>query len=77
MPTEGKHALSTACKPRGVVQASIIRLDSRVTELESKEDLTIVDRLAAQHLLQKLKSLDAEFKSYHPAVVDLTEEDAL
>jgi len=51
MPTEGEHALSTAHKQTGVVRASITRLDSRVAELESKEDLTTADRLAAQHLL--------------------------
>jgi len=77
MPTEGERALSTARKRRGVVRASITRLDGRVAELESKEELTAADRLAAQHLLQKLNSLEAEFRSYHLAVVDLVEEDAL
>jgi len=77
MPTEGDRALSTARKRRGVVRASITRLDGRVAELESKEELTAADRLAAQHLLQKLNSLEAEFRSYHLAVVDLVEEDAL
>ena len=76
MPTEGERALSTARKRKGVVQASITHLDSRVAELESKEDLTAADRLAAQHLLQKLNSLEAEFRSYHLTVVDLVEEDA-
>lgn len=33
--------------------------------------------MAAQHLLQKLNSLGAEFKSYHLAVVDLVQENAL
>ena len=77
MPTEGDIALSAASKRRGVVQASITRLDCHVADLESKEELTAADRLAAQHLLQKLNSLEAEFRSYHLAVVDLIEEDAL
>jgi len=77
MPTESERALSTTRKRRGVVRASITRLDSRVTELESKEELTAADRLAAQHLLQKLNSLEAEFRSYHLAVVDLEGEQAI
>ena len=61
----------------GVARASITRLDSHVAELEDKANLTAEDRLAAQHLLQKVNSLDAEFKSYHLSVVDLIEDDAL
>ena len=77
MATEGEHALSTARKWRGVVRASITRLDSRVAEMEGKDGLTVGDRLSAQHLLQRLNTLDTDFKSHHLAVVDLTGEDAL
>ena len=77
MPTEDELALSTARKRRGVVRASVTRLDHRVAEMEAKGELTAEDRLSAQHLLQRLNSLDADFKSYHLAIVDLINEDTL
>ena len=77
MPTEDKRALSTARRRRGVVRASITHLEGRVVDLESKRELTADDVRSAQHLLQKLNSLEADFKTYHLSVVDLLDEDAL
>ena len=77
MSTEGERALSIARKRRGVVRASITRLDSRVADLQAKPELTAEDRLSAQQLLQRLNTLDTDFKSHHFAVVDLLDEDAL
>ena len=55
---------------RGIIKASITRLDGCVAELEAKHKLTAEDRLSAQHLLQKLNSLEVDFKSFHLALVD-------
>ena len=77
MPTEDERALSTAHRRRGVVRASITRLDGRVVDLESKRELTADDVRSAQHLLQKLNTLEADFKTYHLSIVDLLDEDAL
>ncbi len=77
MSAENEQALSTNRKRRGVVRASLTRLDSRVTELEGKGEISAGDRLATQRLLQKLETLDADFKSYHFAIVDLIGDNAL
>ena len=75
--TDSERALSVARKRRGVIRASITRSDGRIAELEGKRALTAADKLFAQNLLQKLGSLDVDFRSYHLAVVDLSGEDAI
>ena len=56
MPETDPRALSTQRKRRGVVKASIIRLGSRLKELESKvEEPTTHDH--AQRLAAKLETL--------------------
>ncbi len=72
--SEKERALSTARKRRGVVRASITRLDTRVAELEDKSELSAEDKLSAQQLLQRVNALDVEFKTYHYTVVDLVDE---
>ena len=89
---DDERALSIARKRRGVIRASITRLDTRLTELEGKDTLTMADESSelegkdtlimadessAQNILQKLSSLDADFRSHHLAVVDLIAEDAI
>jgi hypothetical protein len=59
---------STNRKRKGVVRASVTRLLARVSELEHD---------TARRLQQKLEELDSDFKTYHLAVVDLTDDEAL
>lgn len=78
MSTKNERALSVNCKQRGVVRASLTRLKTRVKEFESKgTEISVGDRLAAQRLLQKLDTLDSDFRSHHFAVVDLVDEEAM
>ena len=59
---------------RGVVRASLTRLESRVQELERLSDQpSTVDY--AKHLAEKLETLDAEFKSHHLQLIDMIGED--
>ena len=65
-------------KRRSVVRASVTRLDTRVGELEGKgEALSPGDVRIAQQLRKRLSSLDADFRSYHFAIIDLVDEDSL
>ena len=77
MSSEDEQTLSTKRKRRGVVRASLTRLDMRVAELEGRVDISMGDRLAAQQLLLKLDTLDADFKLYHFAIVDLVDDELL
>ena len=65
--------ISTHEKRRGVVQASINRLEVRLTTLEGATDRPTTLG-AAKQLLSKLETLDAEYKTHHLAIVDLTDE---
>ena len=70
--------MQTIVSGEAVVRASLTRLDTRVGELEGKgETLTSGDVRIAQQLLQKLSSLDSDFKSYHFSIIDLVEENSL
>ena len=61
-------------KRRGVTRASITKLSSKVTDLEAMDPNP--DNLrAAQSLASKLKTLDAEFKTHHLAIIDATDEE--
>ena len=61
-------------KRRGVARASITKLSNKITELEAQtsnpDALTI-----AESLVIKLKELNAEFRTHHLAIVDLTDDD--
>ena len=59
---------------RGVVRASITRLESRVANLQGKPELTAEDRLSVLQLLQRLNTLETDFKSHHFTVVDLLDD---
>lgn len=66
--------LSTHKKRRGVARASLTRLGTRLGELEGRTDApTALDN--ARRMLQRLESLDAEFKTHHLALVDLIEDE--
>ena len=52
----------------------ITKMEEKIINLEMKERLTHKDQLAIQRHLQRLESLDAQFRSEHSKVVDLIEE---
>ena len=62
---------------RGVVKASVTRLETRVGRLEEKDRLTHSDHISVQGLLSKIKALDKEFKAYHYQILDQIDEDEL
>lgn len=66
-----ERELSTNKKRRGVARASITRLDARISDLESKPD---VGEGECDLIILKLDALDAEFRKYHLAIVDLTDD---
>ena len=58
-------------KRRRVTKASLTKLSTKLTELET--DTTNPDALrAAQALASKLKTFDTEFKTHQLAIIDLT-----
>ena len=63
--------LTTLCRRRGVVRASVTRLTTRLSELESK----VHEPSTAQRMSQRLESLDSDFKIHHYAVVDALREE--
>ena len=71
--TTDPRELTKLRKRRGVVHASITRLESRLRELEEISDQpTTADH--AHQLAVRSKALDSEFKSYHLQLVDLIDE---
>jgi len=61
-------------KRRRVTKASLTKLSTKLTELET--DTTNPDALrAAQALASKLKTFDTEFKTHQLAIIDLTDDD--
>ena len=68
---------STALKRRrGVVKASITRLATKVTELETIDhNLSVATR--AQRLVRKLETLETDFKTHHFGVIDALDSEDL
>ena len=66
--------LTTAKKRRDVVRASISRVEDRVLGLETKQQLSHSDRLTVQCFSKRNEELPTEFREYHYAVVDRTEQ---
>ena len=59
--SDTERAVVSSRKKRGVVRASVTRMRTQLRELEAqKEDPSNCER--AQRLMQKLESLDLEFK---------------
>ena len=74
---KGNHPLSTACRQRGAIRGSITSIQKQVTEFEAlaeAADLSDVDSLTIQHLLQRLEKSDASFKEFHFRALDLIDE---
>ena len=67
--------LTSARRRRGVVRASVTRLQDCINIPKVKQDLSHTDQLAIQRLLKRLEELDAEFKKYHYAIVELMESE--
>ena len=63
MADANKRALSNFCKRRGVVKASIARLETRLSAMEWTPDEDTVDN--ARQLLAKLRTSDSDFKDLH------------
>ena len=66
--------LAIACRQRGAVCGSITCIQKWVKESETLAevtDLSDIDRLTLQHLVQKLERSDASFKEFHFGVLDL------
>ena len=74
---ETECSLSNLHKRRGVSRNSVTRIESRLSDIESKAEKSPGDRVIAQRLLMKLDKLDADFKSYHFAIIDLLDTESL
>ena len=77
MSTNHERAITSARRMRGTAKASLKHLDGRIADLEGRDELTIDDRLSSQQMLQKLSSVESDFKTHHLALVDLLDEEAL
>ena len=66
--------LSTRRKRRGVVRASATRLKGKVRELESKTDHPDTPS-HARRILQRMETLNSEFKEHHYGVIELLESE--
>ncbi len=66
--------LSFHKKRRGVTRASLTKLATKLIKLEGSTDNPDTIRIA-QGLSSKLKILDAEFKTHHLSIVDLTDSE--
>ena len=65
--------LTSAKRRRGVVKASVTRLEDRIRTLELKRELSHADKITIERLMKKIDEHDAQFKEYHLAIVDLSE----
>ena len=68
---------SNLCKRRGVLRASITsitRLGGRLTELEGTVDQPRTADYARQ-LVNKLQSIESDFKKLHYEIIDLIDEE--
>ena len=69
-------SIATHKKRRDIAQASLTRIQTKVTDLEGDSTQPSTAE-AAKQLLSKLEKLDADFKEHHLAIVDQTSEDSL
>ena len=68
-----KRALTNLRKRRGVVKASITRLETRLSAMESTPNEDTVDN--ARQLLAKLRTSDSDFKEFHMSMIDLIDDE--
>ena len=74
MATDAEVVLVGKKRRRGVVRASITRMETRVKDLERKEAPSTADHATVQRMQEKLDGLDAEFRTYHFDIVELVDE---
>ena len=67
----------TARRCRGTIRASITKLEAWIKRWEAKLELSASDHASIRCHINTLKAYDAEFKSYHYAMVDLVLEEGL
>ena len=72
MSADGRRELSTSKKRRGIARGSITRLETRLVVLEAKPEVTPDEY---EQVLRKLEQLDTDFRKYHLAIVDFTDDD--
>ena len=72
--SQAKCALANFRKRRGVVKASITRLDTRLKALEASRDEDTGDN--AKQILSKLRTRDTEFKDVQMSMIDLIDDEA-
>ena len=65
--------LTSARRRRGVVKASVTRLEDCIQIFKLRRELSNADRLAIPHLLKRLEEQETEFKKYHYVIVKLLE----
>ena len=73
MADADKRALSNFRKRRGIVKASITRLETRLAAMESTPDKDTVDN--TRQLLAKLRTSDSDFKDLHMSMIDLIDDE--
>ena len=76
MATDADRELSANRKRRGVIHASITRLDGRVTEFEAKEELS-PGPVGCPPATAQARNVGFGVQVYHLAVVDFVGEEAL
>ena len=77
MSEDKRSALVSTKRRRGLVQASITRLEHRVNAYEIKEELTHADCLAIQSWIKKFETLDTKFRQHHYTIVELLDDEAV
>ena len=73
MADADKRALANFRKRRGIVKASITRLETRLSAMESTPDEDTIDN--ARQLLLKLRTCDTDFKDLHMSMIDLIDDE--
>ena len=73
MSETDQPSLGTLRKRRGIIKASITRLNTRLKDLKSSIHEPTTSSLA-QRMSQMLDTLDADFKKHHYAIIDRIDE---
>ena len=68
--------LKVAKSRRGIARASITRIEKHPQTWE-KSELSKVDRQTVQSLIEKVQTLDGNFKEHHYVIADQAEEEAV
>ena len=63
-------------KRRGVASGRLTRLDTRLRDLEKRDDLSLAVCLeSARQMRPKIASINSEFREHHSALVDMLDDD--